>query len=96
MRMISIRSRNPIVIALMIVVVLGALALAFMLGVILLSALAIAGTLLGAGLLIRNKLTGGKASLGERTSVRARLDPSMEVRPDRELLPAPKDPTLKP
>ncbi len=76
----------------MVVVAIGALALAFMLGVILLSTLAIAGTLLGAGLIIRNKLTRGSRPSIERQSVRATLDPSLEVHPDRELLPPPELP----
>ena len=92
MRMIAVKTRNPIVLALIVVVALGALALAFMLGVILLSTLAIAGTLIGAGLIIRNKLTRGTRAI-ERTRVRATLDPSLEVRPDRELLPPPERPT---
>ena len=87
MRVISMRSRNPVVVALMIVVALGALALAFMVGVILLSTLVIAGTLIGAGLVIRNKIARGLRPSLERQDVRASLDPSMEVRPDRELLP---------
>ncbi len=83
------RSRNPVVVALMVIMALGALALAFMLGVILLSTLAIAGTLLGAGFLIRSKLTRGGKSLKERQTVRATLDPSLEVHPSHELLPPP-------
>jgi uncharacterized membrane protein YciS (DUF1049 family) len=90
MKIITMRSRNPVVVALMVIVAVGALALAFMLGIILLSTLAIAGTLLGAGFLIRNKLTRGSKAIGDRTSVRATLDPAMEVRPDRELLPPPE------
>lgn len=89
--MIAIKTRNPIVVALFVVAAVGALAVAFMLGVILLSTLAIAGALLGAGLIIRNKLTRGSRTI-DRTNVRATLDPSLEVRPDRELLPPPERP----
>ncbi len=86
MRIISMRTRNPVVVALMVVVALGALALAFMVGVILLSTLVVAAALVGAGLVIRNKLRRGLAPSLERQSVHASLDPAMEVRPDRELL----------
>lgn len=89
------RSRNPVVVTLMVIAVVGALALAFMLGVILLSTLAIAGTLLGAGLIIRNKLTRGSSTPVARQSVRATLDPAQEVHPDRELLQPPESPTKK-
>lgn len=95
MKIIAMRSRNPAVVALMVILALGALAVAFMLGVILLGTLAIAGTLLGAGLIIRNKLTRGGRTIGERASVRATLDPSMEVHPDSELLPPPESPAPK-
>jgi hypothetical protein len=87
MRIYSMKTRNPVVAVLLIVTALGALALAFMVGIILLTTLAVAGTLIGAGFIIRNKLRRGRDNLVRGPSARAQLDPSMEVRPDRELLP---------
>ena len=81
------KSKNPVVAVLLIVTALGALALAFMVGIILLATVAIAGTLIGAGFVIRNKLRRARGELPASQSVRAQLDPSMEVRPDREILP---------
>jgi hypothetical protein len=87
MRVYSMKSRNPVVAVLLIVTALGALALAFMVGIILLTTVAIAGTLIGGGFILRNKLRRGRASVLREPSARAQLDPSMEVRPNSELLP---------
>jgi len=91
MKIITMKSRNPVVVALAVLVVLGALAVVFTLGVILLGTLAIAGTLIGAGFIIRSKLTRGSRMIDKR-SVRARLDPSLEVQPVRKQLPPPEGP----
>ena len=79
--------RNPVVATLLIIATIGALAMAFMVGVILLTTLAAAGALLGAGMIIRNKFARARGELPRSQSVRARLDPSMEVHPDQKLAP---------
>ena len=81
------KSRNPVVAAITVIVALGALAMVFFVGMILLTVLAAAGTLIGTGLIIRHKLRRPRHELADTAAARARLDPSMEVHPDRELLP---------
>lgn len=76
------RVRNPLVAALLVIIALGALAVAFMVGVILLAAVAVAGLVLAAGLVLRRKLGRARGELPHSDSARARLDPSMEVHPD--------------
>ena len=82
MRIYSIKVRNPLVAALLVIVALGALAMAFMVGVILLATVAVAGLLLAAGLVIRRKLGRLRGELPHSPTASARLDPSMEVRAD--------------
>lgn len=83
------KSRNPVVAALTVIVALGVLAMVFFVGMILLTVLAAAGVLVGTGLVIRHKLRHPRHEMANTAAARARLDPSMEVRPEQELLPPP-------
>ncbi len=77
------RVRNPFVAILLIIVALAALTMLFTVGLLLFVALAGAAVLITAGMVIRRKLGFGRRSLPESGFARARLDPSMEVRPDQ-------------
>ena len=83
------RSRNPFVTALLVIAAVGALVVMFTVGFLLLTALAAVALVLTAGFIVRRKLgLGGAAPTVPRNDgVRARLDPSMEVLPDRKKLP---------
>ncbi len=90
MRVYTMRSKNPFVAVLLVIAALGALVMMFTVGLILLTALAGAALVLTAGFVVRRKLGLGRRQPdlppGDRVS--ARLDPSMEVQPDRKQLPS--------
>jgi len=75
------KTRNPFLAIVFIVAALGALAMAFMVGMILLSVVAVAGLALTAGYIVRQKLGRGRPALDHATRASAHLDPAMEVRP---------------
>lgn len=77
------RMRNPFVALLLIIVALAALTMLFTVGLILFVALAGTAVLLTAGMVIRRKFGRGRGALPDSGFARARLDPSMEVRPDQ-------------
>ncbi|MDQ6718003.1 MAG: hypothetical protein M3Z17_06610 [Gemmatimonadota bacterium] len=81
MKVYSMKVRNPLVAAVLVIAAIGALAMAFMVGVILLTTLAAAGALLGAGIIIRRKFSRARGDLPRSQSVSAQLDPALEVRP---------------
>ena len=91
MRVYMMRSRNPLVTALLVIAAFGALVMMFTVGVILLTAVAAAALVLTAGFVLRQKLGFGRRrpELSPADRVSARLDPSMEVRPDRKRLHSP-------
>lgn len=88
MRVYAMKSRNPLVTALLVIAGFGVLVMMFTVGLILLTALAGLALVLTAGFVVRRKLGFGRApstlSASDRAS--ANLDPSMEVQPDRKLL----------
>lgn len=88
-----VKVRNPLIAALMILIALGVLALVFTIGIILMATVAIAGTVLTAGYLLRRKFARARGELPRESTIRAQLDPSMEVKPDYRRLPAESDDT---
>jgi uncharacterized protein (DUF58 family) len=81
------RVRNPFVAALLVIAALGALAVALMIGFVLLAVVAVAGVALTAGMVIRRKIARARGDLPPSRTVRARLDPAMEVHPEPRRIP---------
>jgi hypothetical protein len=89
-----VKVRNPLVAALMILIALGVLAVMVTVGFILFATVIGAGVALTLGAVLRRKFARArKGDLPRETSVRAQLDPSMEVKPDYRRLPAESDET---
>jgi hypothetical protein len=88
-----VKVRNPLVAALMILVALGVLAVVLTVGFILFATVIGAGVALTLGAVLRRKIARARGELPRETSVRAELDPSMEVKPDYRRLPAESDDT---
>ncbi len=82
MKVYSMKVRNPVIAVIVVIAAIGVLAMAFMVGVILLTTLAAAGALLAAGMIIRRKFSRSRSDLPRSQSAYARLDPAMEVKPD--------------
>jgi len=84
MRVYTMKSRNPLVTALLVIAGLAVLVMMFTVGLILLTGLAAVALVLTAGFVVRRKLGLGRApsTLSPSDRVSARLDPSMEVQPD--------------
>jgi hypothetical protein len=90
MKIYTMKSRNPLVTALLIIGGFGVLVMMFTVGLILLTALAGVALVLTAGFVVRRKLGFGRppSTFSSSDRVSARLDPSMEVKPDPKRLPA--------
>ena len=71
----------------MILIALGVLAVVVTVGFILFATVVGAGVALTVGAVLRRKFARARGDLPRESSVRARLDPSMEVHPDRQRLP---------
>jgi len=92
MAVYSVTIRNRAVAALVGLVVLGAGAALLVVGLALLAGVAIAGGLLGTGILAYRKLRGQPTFPAEQYRAET-LDPSLEVFPDHQPLARPSDPS---
>lgn len=81
MKVYSMKVRNPVIAVIVVIAAIGVLAMAFMVGVILLTTLAAAGALLAAAMIIRRKFSRSRSDLPRSQSAYPRLDPAMEVKP---------------
>jgi hypothetical protein len=80
--------RNPLVAALLVIAALGGLAVALMIGFVLLAVIAVAAVALTAYAVIRRKIASARGELPPSRAARARLDPAMEVHPDSRRITA--------
>ena len=95
MKVYSLTARNRFTASLLALAVLGAGAALLVVGFALLAGLAVAGTVIGSGVVLYHRLRGTRPTLGRATWGEMPLDPSLEVFPeaitDHRALPPAED-----